>query len=200
MPFLDNDLPGVMLAHGARRLVHREGVLPGRVAVVVTDEDAGYDAAVELAAVGIRIAALVDARPPEVAAAAARRVDLATTGAELLPAHTIHGARGRGRVRGATLRPLPATDAGRGDRRIACDTICVSAGRRPARELLLQRLADGAISLEMEADLDLDASRPAGSPIVPGLWIAGGLGGTSSVTAARAAGREAGRAAALRGR
>ncbi len=34
MPFLNNDLPGVMLAHGARRLVHREGVLPGRVAVV----------------------------------------------------------------------------------------------------------------------------------------------------------------------
>ena len=61
--FADNDRPGIMLAGAARTYLNRYGVLPGREAVVFTTNDSAYDAAVDLHRAGVRIQALVDARP-----------------------------------------------------------------------------------------------------------------------------------------
>src|SRR5207247_5426079 len=61
--FEQNDLPGVMLADGARRLMQLYGVQPGRRAVVVSATEAGPRVAEELLAAGIEGAALADARP-----------------------------------------------------------------------------------------------------------------------------------------
>jgi sarcosine oxidase, subunit alpha len=60
--FADNDRPGVMLAGAARAYLHRFGVLAGRRAVVFTTNDSGYDAARDLDAAGVAIAAVVDVR------------------------------------------------------------------------------------------------------------------------------------------
>ena len=46
--FPDNDLPGVMLAGGARRLAALYAVKPGNTAVVATTGDRGLDAALAL--------------------------------------------------------------------------------------------------------------------------------------------------------
>ena len=61
--FADNDRPGVMLASAARTYAHRYGVAVGTRCVVFTNNDSAYDSAVDLAAAGIDVAAIVDLRP-----------------------------------------------------------------------------------------------------------------------------------------
>ncbi|NUP61183.1 MAG: FAD-dependent oxidoreductase [Nonomuraea sp.] len=63
LAFPGNDRPGVMLASAARAYVNRYGVLPGRRAVVFACADSGYEAARDLRAAGVEIAAIVDPRP-----------------------------------------------------------------------------------------------------------------------------------------
>ena len=61
--FDNNDLPGVMLSRATLRLIHLFGLLPGGNGVVATANDEGYFAALECLRAGMKIAALVDARP-----------------------------------------------------------------------------------------------------------------------------------------
>jgi sarcosine oxidase subunit alpha len=73
MVFRHNDLPGVMLASAARRLLRLWGVAPGTQAVVVTANPEGYEAALDLLDGGVALRAVLDLRPepPEDAARAA---------------------------------------------------------------------------------------------------------------------------------
>ena len=59
--FGNNDLPGIMLASAVSTYVRRYAVLPGRRAVVFTNNDAGYDAALALHGAGASVV-VVDAR------------------------------------------------------------------------------------------------------------------------------------------
>ena len=61
--FAGNDLPGVMLSGGARRLAALYAVSPGRRAVVATTSDRGLKAALALREIGVEIAAVADLRP-----------------------------------------------------------------------------------------------------------------------------------------
>lgn len=63
LAFADNDRPGIMLAGAGRAYVNRYAVAPGRHAVVFTTNDSAYAAALDLAAAGVRVAAIVDTRP-----------------------------------------------------------------------------------------------------------------------------------------
>jgi sarcosine oxidase subunit alpha len=63
--FAGNDLPGVMLATAARRLINLYGVKPGHRAVVYTADPQGEAAAEDLARAGIDVAGVVDARRGE---------------------------------------------------------------------------------------------------------------------------------------
>ena len=89
--FADNDLPGVMLAGGARRLAALYAVKPGDTAVVATTGDRGLDAALALQAAGVRIAAVADLRPDAGGGELAARVEAA--GIELLRGTTVVRAR-----------------------------------------------------------------------------------------------------------
>ncbi len=60
--FPDNDRPGVMLAGAVRAYVTRWAASPGRTAVFTNNDD-GWRTAVDLAAAGVPVAALIDARP-----------------------------------------------------------------------------------------------------------------------------------------
>ena len=60
--FAGNDLPGVMLSGGARRLAGLYGVAPGRRAVVVTVSDRGIRAALALQRAGVEVALVADLR------------------------------------------------------------------------------------------------------------------------------------------
>jgi sarcosine oxidase subunit alpha len=62
MVFRNNDLPGVMLASAAQRLLRLWGVRPGRRAVVVTANEQGYETACDLIDAGVAVAEVVDLR------------------------------------------------------------------------------------------------------------------------------------------
>ena len=60
--FPDNDRPGIMLAGAVRAYVTRWGVAPGRSVTVFGNNDDAHRTARDLAAAGIKIAGLIDAR------------------------------------------------------------------------------------------------------------------------------------------
>jgi sarcosine oxidase, subunit alpha len=135
--FVDNDLPGVMLAGGARRLAALYAVKPGSTAVVATTGDQGLDAALALHAAGVRIAAVADLRTDADSELVAR---VEAAGIELLRGATVVRALGRQAVTGAVVAPVDALGhaiEGR-ERRLTCDLIAVSGGAAPATSLLLQ--------------------------------------------------------------
>ena len=103
--FHNNDLPGVMLASAAQRLIYRYAVKPMRSAVVLTGNDDGYDAALDLCANGIRVDALVDLRSAADSRGAAEK--LAREGVRVYSGHGIHELRkSGGRVSAAIVCPL----------------------------------------------------------------------------------------------
>ena len=106
----------------------------------------GYLLAAELAAAGVDVAGVADRRP----SAAVRETDRAAVehaGARLVTGLRDVRAHGRSSVTAVTLVP-DAGDPGRGGPvRVACDTVCMAVGARPAVELAAQRLADGSYAL-----------------------------------------------------
>ena len=111
--FADNDRPGVMLASAARSYAHRYGVAVGTRCVVFTNNDSAYDAAVDLAAAGIDVAAIVDIRPDATAEAA---------GIDILRGQAVVGTDGD-----PSLQSVLLSDG----RRIECDVLAVSGGFNP---------------------------------------------------------------------
>jgi hypothetical protein len=85
--------------------------------------------------------------------------------------------------------------AGGTRRTVACDAIAVCNGRRPARELLLQRAATGGLALRVAAPLAEAGTDPA-RQAVPGWWLAGAVAGTAQLADVLQAGAAAGSAAA----
>ncbi|CAL9329805.1 Sarcosine oxidase subunit alpha [Streptomyces sp. enrichment culture] len=131
LAFPDNDRPGVMLASSARTHLNRQGVLPGRHAVVFTTNDSAYAAALDLASAGLAIAAIVDTRPEpgewaEHAGAA---------GIEVLAGHAVTGTEGAERLTAVTVAPYGEST---GQRQFAVDLLLVSGGWNPVAHLFSQ--------------------------------------------------------------
>ena len=137
--FADNDRPGVMLAGAARTYANRYGTLPGRRAVVCTNNDSAYAAALELAEAGVRIARIVDARdhvPPYWASMCADRNIDVTAGHVVIGSHGSHTDGGVTAARVAPRAANPEGVAALTD--IACDLLLVSGGWNPAVQLHTQ--------------------------------------------------------------
>lgn len=133
LAFADNDRPGVMLAGAARTYVNRYGVLPGRRAVVFTTNDSGYASALELAATGVEIAAVVDARDRQ-GEWGSRAAD---AGIEVRHGHVVVGTDGDPRVSSVTVAPRADSPAARPSR-ITADLLLVAGGWNPAVHLFSQ--------------------------------------------------------------
>ncbi|MGW5425092.1 sarcosine oxidase subunit delta family protein [Streptomyces sp. NPDC003943] len=131
LAFGDNDRPGVMLAASARTYLHRYAVLPGRHAVVFTTNDSAYAAALDLAAAGVDIAAIVDTRPePGEWAERAR-----SAGIEVLAGHAVTDTEGGARLTAVTVAPYGESV---GRREFAVDLLLVSGGWNPVAHLFSQ--------------------------------------------------------------
>jgi sarcosine oxidase, subunit alpha len=128
--FAGNDLPGVMLAGGARRLAALYAVSPGARAVIATTSDRGLDAARALRDAGVEIVAVADLRPD--ADAAAR--ELRQSGIPVFTGHTVVEAKGRKAVSEAVIAPVDGGD----EHTFQCDLLVVSGGTIPATSLALQ--------------------------------------------------------------
>jgi sarcosine oxidase subunit alpha len=127
--FDGNDRPGIMLAGAVRTYVGRYAVRPGSRAVVVTAGDDAYRTALDLVAVGVEVAAVVDRRPAGGVLAERARA----AGIEVLAGATVSRTRGRRRVRAIEVAP-----AGRDRRWIECDLVAMSEGWIPAVHLFSQ--------------------------------------------------------------
>ncbi len=189
--FRNNDLPGVMLASGATRLMSRHGVAPGRRVVIVAANLEAYAVCLELLRRGVAVAAIVELR-----AAAERDAAVAACVAEgvpILQAHAPYEAvRGKdGAVAGLKVAPLDA--AGRSDadslRQLDCDAVLMSVGWAAASQLALQA---GAV---MRFDEALQQYAPTELP--PGIFAAGRLNGIYDLEPRLADGRRAGAQAAV---
>ncbi|MFF9244294.1 sarcosine oxidase subunit alpha family protein [Streptomyces sp. NPDC014801] len=131
LAFGDNDRPGVMLASSARTYLHRYAVVPGRHAVVFTTNDSAYPAALDLAAAGVAIEAIVDTRPePGEWAERAR-----AAGIQVLAGHAVTGTEGAERLTAVTVAPFGESA---GQREFAVDLLLVSGGWNPVAHLFSQ--------------------------------------------------------------
>ncbi|WP_153102095.1 sarcosine oxidase subunit alpha family protein [Paraburkholderia hayleyella] len=138
--FGNNDLPGVMLASAVSAYVQRYGVLPGRNAVVFTNNDAGYQCALDLKACGAQVCVLdprgtSDGTLPSLARHAGVTV---MQHAVVLAAH---GKRQVASVEVASYSPATQTQPGcTGAKQadLACDLLAVSGGWSPVLHLFAQ--------------------------------------------------------------
>ena len=133
LAFANNDRPGVMLASAVCQYIRRYAVLPGRRALVFTNNDSGYRAALDLAEAGAHVV-VADCRP-QGAGAIAEAAHRA--GIELLPGHGVVNLLGRRRVRAAQVAPL-SPDSKRlagAPTSLACDLVALSGGWNPAVHL-----------------------------------------------------------------
>jgi sarcosine oxidase subunit alpha len=133
--FGNNDLPGVMLAGAVSTYVRRYAVLPGRQAVVFTNNDAGYDAALALKGAGATVR-VVDARATPRGSLSQRAK---SAGIEILAGQVITEARGGKQVSAVLVQGLDAEDRLSGaPRSLACDLVALSGGFSPVIHLHCQ--------------------------------------------------------------
>jgi sarcosine oxidase, subunit alpha len=129
--FPGNDLPGVMLSGGARRLISMYAVQPGTRAVVATVDDRGLDAALALREASVEIVCVADLRDRVSGGPAAA---LLRMNARVMFGSTVLEARGRNQVSSAVIGK-PGSEDGKP---LACDLLVVSGGSAPATSLVAQ--------------------------------------------------------------
>eukprot|EP01037_Dinobryon_pediforme_P004491 gene4491-4537_t len=155
--FVDNDLPGVMLAGAVRTLALRHGVAAGQRVVIATSHDDAYRTAFALAGIGAQVVAILDSRtaPQGSVIDAARDRFAVHTDARPL----------RAMRQGVQVSGVEALVAGT-RQRFACDCLAMSGGASPV--LHLHRQAGGALDYHADRGAFLpgagrQANRTAGA-------------------------------------
>jgi sarcosine oxidase, subunit alpha len=188
--FRNNDLPGVMLASAAQRLIYRYAVQPMRRAVVLTANGNGYRAALDLLAAGAQIAAIVDPRPDADEPAMGPIRD---RGVEVIRGACVVEAISDPRTGALAAARIGRIDAaGQPDRsslrRLECDGLVMSVGWAPAANLLVQA------GTTMRYDDQVGQFVPDRLP--EGVFACGRVNGVFALERRIADGRRAGLAAA----
>jgi len=133
--FPGNDRPGIMLAGAARAYLHRYGVRCGSRAVILAGADAAYQAALDLHAAGVAIAAIAD---PRLHCAGPWREAARLAGLPLQERMTVLGTRGRLRVRAVHLGRIDAHGTVSPGPTVSCDLVLMSGGHTPCVHLFSQ--------------------------------------------------------------
>jgi len=184
--FRNNDLPGVMQGSAAQRLIKLFGIRPGKQAVVLAANADGYGVALDLADVGVEVAAVVDLR----AASAQSEVERAVLdrGLRVMTGHCVSEAlatKGNKHVKGVIVSRLEADgSANPGGEPIDCDLLCMSPGYTPTYQLALQ---SGA-----KLDYDDETAVFSINGLRDHLQLAGSVNGAYALEAALADGERAG--------
>ncbi|MDI3196077.1 sarcosine oxidase subunit alpha family protein [Pseudarthrobacter sp. AL07] len=187
--FENNDRPGIMLASAVRSYLNRYAVAAGQRVVISTTNDSAYALAADLRDAGVKVAAVVDARPQltKVAEAAVEAGTRVLIGSAV--ANTASDAAD-GRVESVTVRSI--NDDGEltsGVEEIACDLLAVSGGWSPLVHLHSQRQG------KLRWDDELAAFVP--STVVPNQQTIGSGRGSFEIGDCLAEGISAGAAAAI---
>ena len=190
--FRNNDLPGVMLASAAQRLIRLYAVKPFETAVVLTANADGYRAAADLVNVGIRVAAIVDMRPQGETSSITKLPKLA--GIPIKNGHAIYEAIPAGGKIGITGVQVCALDPNgnanaQNAQQSPCDGVVMSVGWAPTDGLL------NHVGGKMSYSQPLEQFIPDVLP--PGTFAAGRVNGFYALEDRLADGRRAGIAAAV---
>ena len=160
--FTDNDRPGVMLSSSVRTYVNRYGVLPGRKAVIFTNNDDAYRTALALEEAHGRVVAIVDLRT-SVAGPLAEAVR--AKGITVYENHGIVSVQGAQKVSSIEVMQLNAdgTDVTGAAKSIKCDLIAMSGGWNPTVHLFSQSKGKLGWDPEMAAFIPGTASQALAS-------------------------------------
>lgn len=181
--FHNNDLPGVLLASAARRLLQRHAVGVGRAVALATTNRSAYETALVLLDHGIAVKYLIDVRAAadeDLAAA------LAARGVAVLRQHRVVAAHAD--ATGCLGAVSVAAAAQLGSERLECDALLMSGGWSPVLQLLLQ--AGGKCTFNEAAQMHVAIELPVG------WFLAGGANAVLDPAAKVVDGRRAGAAAA----
>ena len=181
--FNHNDRPGVMQVRTAWRLARTYAVRPGEAAVFSVGDDLGLEAALDLADLGVAIAAVADARESGRQDRALAE-GLGERGIEVLPGWAASRVTGRKGVRGIEVRPLN----GGGRRRLRGDLLVANAGPQPRIGTLASAGAKLAYCTRTHGYQPVELPR--------GVFVAGSMTGLRDPRAIEASGRLAGHRAA----
>lgn len=184
--FPGNDLPGVMLSGGVRRLISLYAVRPGTRAVVASVDDRGLDAALTLLDAGVEVACVADLRPRSDGIASEPAERLRCAGVHVRNGATVLEARGRGALQSVVLGTPGADDDD--EHTIGCDLLVVSGGSSPASSLITQ--SGGRTAYHPER------GHFALSELPPATYAAGEVAGHGELEAAELSGGVAGAEAA----
>ncbi len=156
--FANNDMPGVMLASAVSQYIHRYAVMPGRRAVVFTNNDSAYQTAFSMHDAGIEVAAVVDVRSMCGLSIAQQ---LANRNIQALYRSAVVRAKGKQRIKKVVVMQLSEdfeSVHGSG-REIDCDVLCVSGGWNPAVHLHAQSGGKPRFDLEKACFVPGDTSQ-----------------------------------------
>lgn len=157
--FRNNDLPGVMLASAAQRLIARYAVKPGNRAVVLAANEEGYRAALDMLQAGVEVAAVVDLQHSAARGALAEQVK--AKGVRVLDNQAVYEARGKGKLEAVVVSPFDGQNCDSGQREtLACDLLLMSTGWAPVAQLLYQ--AKAKIGYDAGLEQLLPQALPAG--------------------------------------
>lgn len=134
--FRDNDRPGILLASAVETYIRRYGALPGRKAVVMTNNDSGYGAALALKAAGAEVT-VADLRQSPSGALTEKAEG---QGIRVLAGYGIISTSGSLKVNGCKVAPISEdglTVTGAAEE-IACDLIANAGGWTPTVHLFSQ--------------------------------------------------------------
>jgi sarcosine oxidase subunit alpha len=184
--FSNNDRPGIMLASAVSTYINRYSVCPGKRAVVFTNNDAAYEAALNLHHAGASVA-IIDSRTEGAAALAEQAHE---KGIPVMTGSIVTNARGGRRVRGVDVvhwdgdanTPLAKPQP------MECDLVAVSGGFSPAVHLHSQSGGRNTWDNEHHCFVPGESVQESVS--------AGSCNGTWSLDECLAEGAEAGRLAA----
>ena len=165
--FADNDRPGIMQAGAVRGYVNRFAATPADRVAIFTNNDDGHRTAIDLAAAGVDISAIIDSRPD------APQSDVA----EVMTGAVVTGTSGR-----LGLGHVKVSLDGGGQRHVDCGALAVSGGWNPNVHLTCHHRGRPV----WQDDI---AGFVPGEGVPPGMAVAGAARGIFSTAGALADGQ-----------
>jgi sarcosine oxidase subunit alpha len=133
--FGNNDLPGVMLASAVSRYIRCYGVLPGRNAVVFTNNDSGYQSALDLQEAGAQVL-VVDPRGAQAVGALEKLARARNI--KIVHDSVVKCAHGGTRVSAVDISAYIGGTLGTQHSSARCDLLVMSGGWSPILHLFAQ--------------------------------------------------------------
>jgi sarcosine oxidase, subunit alpha len=184
--FRNNDLPGVMLASAAQKLIYRYGVKPMNRAIALVANKDGYQAVLDLVAHDIQVMAVVDLRKNPPVNELTEKVR--SLSIPIYPGYCISEAKPNPVGDGVSSAVITPIDNQNQTKKIACDGIVMSVGWASAANLLYQA------GTKMRFDDFLQQFVPETLP--PGVFACGRVNGVFDFDQKQLDGKRAGLEAA----